>query len=65
MSEIKPSVSRRKIEELTQQAARSRRRYDRAKAEIGGPRNSDPERLRELKRESEIAQMRLLAAKRG
>ena len=66
MSDFKqPAVPRRKIEELTEQAAHSRRRYDRARAETESSRDSNPTRLAELKRESEIAQMRLLSAKRA
>jgi hypothetical protein len=59
----KPAVSRKRMEELTAEAAHTRRRYDLYKAKIHSSRATSPGRLRDLKRESEIAQMRLIRAK--
>lgn len=64
MSETKPRPSSRKqIEALDSEARRARRAYDLFKAEADSDRTSDVERLRELKRQSEIAQMRLIRAR--
>ena len=66
MSEIKqPAVPRKKIEQLTEQVAHCRRRYERCKAESASEREPTEERLRELKSEFEIAKMRLVSAKRA
>ena len=59
----KPAVSRKRMEELTEDAAHTRRRYDLYKAKAYSSRVTSPGRLRELKRESEFAQMRLIRAK--
>ena len=59
----KPAVSRKRMEELTEQAAHTRRRYDLYKANTHSSRVTSPDRLRELKREAEFAQMRLIRAR--
>lgn len=59
----KPAVSRKRMEELMEEAAHTRRRYDLYKAKAYGSRVTSPVRLKELKRESEFAQMRLIRAK--
>ena len=59
----KPAVSRRRMEELTAEAGRARRSYDLYKAKTYSSRVTSPTRLKELKRESEFAQMRLIRAK--
>ena len=51
------------MEELTEDAAHTRRRYDLYKAKTYSSRVTSPGRLKELKRESEFAQMRLIRAK--
>ena len=51
------------MEELTAEAARARRSYDLYKAKTYSSRVTSPVRLKELKRESEFAQMRLIRAK--
>ena len=51
------------MEELTAEAAHTRRRYDLYKAKTYSSRVTSPTRLKELKRESEFAQMRLIRAK--
>jgi uncharacterized protein involved in type VI secretion and phage assembly len=64
MSDFKtPAVSRRRMEELTAGAKHARSRYDLYKAKTHSSRPTDPKQLRELKRESELAQMRLIQAK--
>jgi hypothetical protein len=64
MSETKTApITRRRFEEISAEAEHARRRYDLYKAKIHSSRATDPGRLRELKRESEIAQMRLIRAK--
>lgn len=59
----KPAVSRKRMEELTENAAHARRRYDLYKAKTYSSRVTSPARMRELKRDSEIAQMRLIRAR--
>ena len=59
----KPAVSRKRMEELMAEAEHARRRYDLYKAKTYGSRVTSPTRLKELKRESEFAQMRLIRAK--
>lgn len=59
----KPAVSRKEMEALTQNAAHTRRRYDNYRSASSGAGDNSPDRLKELKRESEIAQMRLIRAK--
>ena len=64
MSEFKtPATSRRRMEELTAGAKHARSRYDLYKAKSYSSRPTSPGKLRELKRESELAQMRLIRAK--
>lgn len=64
MSEFKtPAVSRRRMEELTAGAKHARSRYDLYKAQSYSARPSSPAKLRELKRDAELAQMRLIRAK--
>ena len=59
----KPAVSRKRMEELTENAAHTRRRYDLYKAKTHSSRVTSPDRLRTLKREAEFAQMRLIRAR--
>ena len=64
MSDFKPSpTTRRRIEELTAGAKHARSRYDLYKARSYSSKASSPVKLKELKRESELAQMRLIRAK--
>lgn len=64
MSDFKtPGTSRRRMEELTAGAKHARSRYDLYKAKSHSSRPTSPGKLRELKRESELAQMRLIRAK--
>ena len=60
-----PAVSRKRMEELIAEAAHTRRRYDLYKQKAYSSRATSPGRLRELKRESEFAQMRLIRARRS
>jgi hypothetical protein len=57
------TVSDRRIEELTAEADHARRAYELYKAKVYSSRPTSPGRLRELKRTSEIAQMRLIRAR--
>jgi hypothetical protein len=60
----KPAVSRKEMEGLKHDAAHARRRYDLYKSRNGVSEEASPDgRLKDLKRESEIAQMRLIRAK--
>jgi hypothetical protein len=64
MGALEQTVTNRKeIEQLTATAAQSRRRYDLYKAASLTSKVTTPERLKELKAESEVAQMRLLRAR--
>ncbi len=54
----------RRMEELTAEAEHARRAYDLYKAKVYSSRPTSPGRLRELKRTSEIAQLRLISARR-
>lgn len=64
MSDFKtPPITRRRMEELTAGAKHARSRYDLYKAKSHHSRPTSPGKLRELKRESELAQMRLIQAR--
>lgn len=52
----------RGLEQLEQEAAHARRRYELHKAKVYGPKPADPARLRELKRERDTAESRLSRA---
>jgi len=56
-------TTRRRIETLKAEADHTRRRYDLYKQKAYSSRPTSDVRLRELKRESERAQMRLIAAR--
>jgi hypothetical protein len=51
-----------RLEQLEQEAAHARRRYELYKAKVYGPRRASPARLRELQREREFAEGRLSRA---
>jgi hypothetical protein len=59
----KPAVSRKEMEALTHDVEHTRRRYDLYKAKNSASGEASPERLKVLKSESEIAQMKLIRAK--
>jgi hypothetical protein len=59
----KPATSRKEMERLTADAEQTRRRYDLYKAANLTSKVSNGERLKELKAESEVAQMRLIRAR--
>jgi hypothetical protein len=48
-----------RLDQLEQEAAHARRRYELYKAKVYGPKRASPVRLRELQRESEFAAGRL------
>jgi hypothetical protein len=56
-------TTRRRIEALKAEADHTRRRYDLYKQKAYSSRPTSADRLRELKRDSEIAQMRLIRAR--
>lgn len=51
-----------RLEQLEQEAAHARRRYELYKAKVYGPKRASPARLRELQREREFAEGRLSRA---
>jgi hypothetical protein len=60
---IASASTRRRIDELASQAKNARRRYDLYKAKAYSSKPTSQEKLHELKRESEFAQMRLIRAR--
>lgn len=64
MTKPTPSATtRRRIEELASQSKQARRRYDLYKAKVYSSKPTSSQRLQELKRDSEFAQMRLIRAR--
>ncbi|MBM3667188.1 MAG: hypothetical protein FJW90_06845 [Actinobacteria bacterium] len=63
MAKSEGTVSDARIEELAAEAGHARRAYDLYKAKVYSSKPTSPGRLRELKRTSEIAQMRLIRAR--
>ena len=59
MTETNGTGGNRGLEQLEQEAAHARRRYELYKAKVYGPKRASPARLRELKRECEFAEGRL------
>ena len=62
MSERRRSGGDHRLEQLEQEAAHARRRYELYKAKVYGPKRASPARLRELQREREFAEGRLSRA---
>jgi hypothetical protein len=56
------TAAQRGLEQLEQEAAHARRRYELHKAKVYGPKPASPVRLRELKRERDTAESRLSRA---
>jgi len=65
VSEPERSRGDHRLDELEQEAAHARRRYELYKAKVYGPRRASPARLRELKRERDFAEGRLSRAQGG
>ena len=65
MSEHPREFDQGRLDELTARADHARRAYDLYKAKVYSSRPTDPARLRELKRESELAERLLTRARSG